>query len=550
MGSTRTPRRDPSGATATVSTSPRLPQERFRERWARLARAVGLAPDEPVVVALSGGADSVLLLHLVAAARPRPRVFAVHVDHGLRGAESEEDARFCARLAASLGTPFVRRRLALDPRPAGLEARAREARYAALAEEARRLGVRAIATGHHADDALETLLLRWTRGTPLGGLSGPRASRPLAFGPSPGRAADEARLVRPLLAMRREEVRRLLADHGLAWREDASNRSLAFARNRVRRRVLPALGRLGGEGALDNLLAFGRAVEAFEERLAAGTAHLAWEPPEHAAARLAAREATLGGSIARAALVALVPPLRRRALWRLVAEGTGRAPSRALLERLAEDLAAGACTRRSLPGGWSLWLRRERLHLCPPRDAREPGPALALPRPPVRQLPLPFLAGPLARRAPDLVPLELPGLALLPDGRAVLSELVDADPGAAPPRSAIEVQLDAGLLDARETLGLRLPRPGDRFHPLGAPGGRRLVRFLADLGVPREDRARIPLVVRGERGEEILWVAGLRPAHGWRVSAGTRRRLRLRLVDAAPAPPPRERAELFAARAR
>ena len=103
-------------------------------------RAAGLDPREAVVLALSGGADSVFLLHVLAASVERPVITAVHVDHGLRGGASREDARWCARLCARLGVPFERRRLVgLDPSAPGLEARAREARYAALFELAQPL---------------------------------------------------------------------------------------------------------------------------------------------------------------------------------------------------------------------------------------------------------------------------------------------------------------------------------------------------------------------------------------------------------------------------
>ena len=122
-------------------------------RWTQLARSVGLEPKAGVVLALSGGADSVYLLHVLAAAREAPLLAAVHVDHGLRGAESARDLAFCRDLCARLQVRFVARSITLDPSPSGLEARAREARYAVLAQEALRMRARTIVTGHHADDA-------------------------------------------------------------------------------------------------------------------------------------------------------------------------------------------------------------------------------------------------------------------------------------------------------------------------------------------------------------------------------------------------------------
>jgi len=178
----------------------------WKERWPRLALAVGLEPSEPVALGLSGGADSVLLLHWLHASEPRPPIVAIHVDHGLRGAESAADREFCARLCRDMGVRFRARRVELEP-GSNLEERAREARYAVLAEEAARARVRVLLTGHHADDGLETLLLRWIRGSTLAGLPGPaeRGQR----GP--------LMLLRPLLGMRRAEIRTLLREAGLAW---------------------------------------------------------------------------------------------------------------------------------------------------------------------------------------------------------------------------------------------------------------------------------------------------------------------------------------------
>jgi len=502
-------------------------------RWSRLAPASGLAPSEPVVLALSGGADSVLLLHLLASAREAPSVLAVHVDHGLRGAESRGDARFCARLCRQLGVRFALRRLELEAGGPSLEARAREQRYAALAAEARRARVRTILTGHHADDSLETLLMRWIRGTGLGGLAALR--RRLELG-------DEIAVVRPLAGMRRAEVRALLAGAGLAWREDSSNQSPRFTRNRVRNVLLPALGDRSPRRSVDNLRAFARAVEELERHLASATAHLAWQPPPGASASRSRADAHLGGTLPRERLTALPRALRRRALWRLVLEGTGRAPGRALLELVLDDLERGRRIRRALPLGWSLLLRSEELVLEPPARVfgaegigcagaqRRAGRAV--------QLELPFeppTDGMAALEAPAGPPgppggwsVLVPGAVELPDGRRIRAELVRASPGAPVPRSHTEVELSAERLPQAfpRALTVRFARPGDRFRPLGGPGSRPLRRFLADCGIPREERGRVPLVIAAD---EILWVAGVRPSESARVAPDTRVRLRLAL---------------------
>ena len=541
----------PDGGPEAGARGPGLgspPRAAWSGRWRHLARTVSLEPTAPVLVGLSGGADSTYLLHVLAAARERPPLVAVHVDHGLRGAESARDAAFCTRLCARLGVRLKVRRVSLEAEGPSLEARARAARYRALALEARRFKIGTLVTGHHADDMLETLLMRWMRGTALTGLAALRPRLELEL------AGVALTVVRPLIGLRREEVRERLATAGLAWCEDGSNGDERFARNAVRNALLPGIERAAGSAGIENLRAFGRAVEELETHLARGTAELAWRPPRAALAHRAPDRMSLGGTLERGRLMRLPGALRRRALWRLVLEGTGRAPRRALLEALLADLARGRCTRHALPAGHTLQLRARTIELLPPERARldslQPAatpsgsgsePELPFPEPADAEpdrAPAAFL-GVAEERA---VPLEVartptesgrpgpgesvaePSSVTLGDGRRLSARRVRRDPRAPVPRGPSVVELDAGL--AVEALTVRWPRPGDRFHPLGAPGSRPLRRVLADHGIPREERARVPLVLAGER---IVWVAGVRPAEPARVILPAAERLRLEL---------------------
>jgi tRNA(Ile)-lysidine synthase len=482
----------------------------WSQRWPALARVAGIGPGEKLLLALSGGADSVLLLHWLAASSPAALVRAAHVDHGLRGEESDADARFSANLCRALGVPFVQLRAHLAPSTPGLEARARVERYRLLGEEARRSGHCTLLTGHHSDDALETVLMRWVRGTDLAGLRGPRAE--LVWN-----AAGPVRVVRPLLTLRREEVRALLSARELVWREDSSNADPRFTRTRVRHGFLPLVRALGGEAALEELRAFSRAVEELEGEFATATAHLVWRPAPYAAATRAREEHALGGVLARGELMALARPLARRVLWRLLTEGTGRAPSRTVLERVLTDLASGRCTRHALGRGWSLHLRARELVLVPPRSGRASAPLVEQPF-------LPFPTEGPVPLAPSARELRAPGILTLDDGRRLSAEILRVSPGSPVCRAELEVELDAAGLGG--PLGVRFPVPGDRFHALGAPGSKPLGRFLADRGVPREERAYVPLVM--ERSE-ILWVAGFAPAERRAIRAETEWRLRLAL---------------------
>lgn len=188
-----------------------------------------LGPQDRVLVAVSGGADSVALLHLLAELRRvlAPELVVGHVDHGLRTG-SAEDADFVRDLARDLGLPFLVRQVHCHIPGRSTEETARERRYEALREMAQESRASRIATGHTATDQAETVLLRLVRGSGPLGLA---AILPVT----------REGVVRPLLCTTREEVRDYLRSRGLPWREDPSNRDPRFLRNRVRQEVLPRM---------------------------------------------------------------------------------------------------------------------------------------------------------------------------------------------------------------------------------------------------------------------------------------------------------------------
>ena len=196
----------------------------------------GLPKDTPLCVALSGGADSVALLSLLAA---DPHVSAVHVHHGIRGAEADRDADFCRDLAARLGVPLTV--LSIDA-PAlarelgvSLETAARDGRYKAITAHLEKENIPLLVTAHHADDQLETILQHLLRGSGLSGLCGIPACRPLASG---------IQVVRPLLTITRAALRDYLEKVGLSHVEDSTNQQGCCTRNRLRLEVLPVLSEL------------------------------------------------------------------------------------------------------------------------------------------------------------------------------------------------------------------------------------------------------------------------------------------------------------------
>lgn len=222
--------------------------------------------DVPVVLAVSGGADSVALLRLMAA-RAQSRLAALHAahfNHELRGDESLADERFVEELARQTGLPCHVGRpaapLAELAAGEGLESAARQARYAFLQHTAERLGARYLVTAHTADDQVETILHHAIRGAGLAGLAGMPRIRALS---------PAVTLIRPLLPVRRGELVEFLQDIGQPWREDSSNRDDGYLRNRIRHELLPLLVDRYHPGAFDSLLRLGRL---------AGDAQAALEP--------------------------------------------------------------------------------------------------------------------------------------------------------------------------------------------------------------------------------------------------------------------------------
>lgn len=197
-----------------------------------------IARNDAVLVGLSGGADSVCLLHFLRylSKEKHFRLAAIHVNHGLRGAAARADERFCKELCAAWGIEFfackvdvkkTARQLDLSPEHA-----ARKARYNAFSRVARKWGATKLALGHHLDDQAETILLNLLRGTKVKGLSGIPVRRPLT---------PQVEIVRPLLCITRSETEAYLKNNKLTHITDESNFDDAFTRNWVRGTLLPLL---------------------------------------------------------------------------------------------------------------------------------------------------------------------------------------------------------------------------------------------------------------------------------------------------------------------
>ncbi len=220
-----------------------------------------------VAAAVSGGADSVALFCLLLELRTELGIVlsVAHVNHKLRGEESQGDERFVAELARQHGLELHACEATAGGRldseiGTGIEAAARELRYEFFRELVRQGHVNKIATAHTIDDQAETVLLRIFRGTGIRGLSG---IHPRIVFEEHGRELGE--LVRPLLGFRRSALQEFLREQGQRWREDSSNRDIAFLRNRVRHRLLPIIGEEFGEAAIEHMAELAEIARAEEE---------------------------------------------------------------------------------------------------------------------------------------------------------------------------------------------------------------------------------------------------------------------------------------------
>ena len=431
------------------------------------------APGARVLVAVSGGADSVALLHILRALERRGAVTVAgvaHFNHQLRGDEADGDERFCEQLAADLGLPFEAGRadVAGLARAAGrsIEDAARTARYAFLQEAADRTDAAAIAVGHTQDDQAETFLLRLIRGAGPAGLAGIR--------PRSGR------VIRPLLDISRSDLRDYAAAHGLRCREDSSNADPHIPRNRIRLELLPFLRAYSP--AISETLAREAAVARMDEEFL-----------EAAAIELTASLVLMqeeGVTVDAEALAALPPALASRVARKALSTA---APGRFIgfqhIDTLLDLARAGNGASAALPG----------------QTAVVSGKRIVLGK------------GPLPPFSNQLrFTLSIPGEVAF-GGWALSAELRDRLGADQPPPARAETAV-LSAAELREPLAVRSRRPGDTFRPLGMHGrGRKLQDFLVDRKVARGDRDSLPLIV--DRDDRIVWVVGQSVAEDFRVTA-------------------------------
>jgi len=441
-----------------------------------------LQPGQKVLVAFSGGADSTALLHLFSRLRESwsLEIAAAHLNHALRGEQSNADESHCRQVCSAWHIPFFSRKVEVEQearqRRLSIEVAAREVRYAFLEETADAIEAHVIALGHTRDDQIETVLLNLTRGTGTAGLAGMPVHR--------------GRFIRPLLPISRVQVRAYCALHALSFVEDASNMDARYSRNRIRHHVLPEL-RLINPRADE---AFERLAQVMRDEEEWWRTYLQSLEPQFTLCRTQ-DEWQLSLEWLTQQPEAIQRRVIRYAVQNLSPEG--REAEFEQVEKLREAIRTGRRAGVTVYGG--------RLHASVGQRALRVW--------------VKHESAPIAYE----IVVQLPGETAVPEAGVTLfaeySPLPDAHSWR---QDNWEVWCDASRISGQ--LRVRNWRRGDRVQPLGLSGHRKLSDIFIDRKVPLSVRQRIP-VVCDEEG--IIWIVGICLAHRVRCTSQTGQALHL-----------------------
>lgn len=431
-------------------------------------------------LAVSGGADSVALFHLMLPLCREMDITPVvlHLNHGLR-AESEEEAVFVEELASSHHIQYAFKTLDLINRPKenkSLEMAARDERILFYADCMETFSLNAIATGHHADDVCETLLLRIARGAGIAGLAG---MRPVSSLKPEGNYSCEIKVVRPLLQIAPCALREWLKKRDLLWHDDLSNLDTSIPRNNVRHNIIPFL-RKNLNPDIESRLCHSAATLREDEEVLNGIAEEKLNSISY------------NGAILVAALMQLSLAIRRRALrlWLFqhsLAEAAGFQTVNDLLAR-----CNGTDTE------WTVQLTKKVL-------AKFDGELLDIYNPTTSEI--------------------LPEFELVTDGTFLWGDFdikIERSHGIEAKSQGVGIypsscSLDAGKLKGK-TILVRQRREGDRISPTGLKGSKKVKDILIDAKVPRHERDAMPIITCGD---EILWIPGYRISKKYALSSDT-----------------------------
>lgn len=431
---------------------------------------------ESVLVGVSGGTDSVALLHILHTLSKRQdcgwRLHAVHVNHGFRGEEAKEDARYVEQLCTTMGIPCTvlerdvpsyMKETGKGPQEAG-----REVRYRLFEEVALEVGATKLALAHHADDQVETVLFRLLRGTTLHGLGGIPLRRWLV--------PEQVEVVRPLLPFHRSQLEEYCAQHRLFPREDSSNRTGKYARNRLRLQIIPLLEEIQPQFR-EHILRLSRDADADERYLTLASKKLL---PEVIKSRSTNR---IGIDLQK--FQSCDVALQRRMIPLILKYLSDRydVSSRDVEAILTLARSDNPSARLCLAEG----IKVSRMY---------------------HSMVFEVFSGKEGTAA-YCVPLEVPGNTKVKIPNVTIQITVTErmpDWKQLPPNTAV---FDSSLLT--KPLYVRSRKSGDRMVPFGSVNAKKLKELLIDAKIPREWRDRLPLILAGD---DIVWVPGVkRSAH-------------------------------------
>jgi len=445
---------------------------------------------ETVVVGVSGGPDSMTLLHILYRLREPLgiKLVVAHLNHQFRGAEADADAQFVLDAARRLKlAAFVESRdVSAYSYTHGIshQVGAREVRYSFLGEVAVKTGASRVALGHHADDQAETILLHMLRGTGTSGLKGMLPVRDDFY-------------IRPLLTVRRRQIEDYCRRHDLVTRLDSSNLKTEYMRNQVRLELLPILEKKYNPNFVDSLNRLAEICRDEDDYL------------EHQAEEVffRARISSAGDILCLDAgkLSAVPQALLRRVIRRAWTEicGVQADLNYRHVEQVMVIINGGGGYRQiDLPKGVMFKKNYDMIEFTLDRKNKD----------------IPFYQ----------YLLKVPGITYVPElGLSIGAEILPVDGtmesyGFGSGQGYFDYDLLAAPLIVRRRLS------GDRFAPLGLDGTVKLKKFFIDHKIPRHQRDCIPLVVSGN---DIVWVVGMRPGGKWKVTDNTVNCLRLHIID-------------------
>jgi tRNA(Ile)-lysidine synthase len=448
-----------------------------------------LEKGERLIVGVSAGVDSMVLLHLLNATRETfdLSLIVAHVNHGLRPEESEKEAELVQKEAARLGLPFeygqfnvkeFQKLGGLSPQDAARRIRFHFFYYLLQKHHAQK-----VALGHHADDQVETVLLRLIRGSGLQGLKGMLPIR-------------EGRVIRPLLEVWREEIQSFAIEKKIPFLLDSSNLKNDYLRNRIRLTLIPLVEREYQPNFKEILLRTSNILREENDYLEKG-AETAYQKIVHKEGDILSFKFSEYQSLHQAIQWRIIKKILGRIYdWRMLMEEEEWSDVQKIYKELHRSSASFLL---GLPHG--VWVEKRYDMVLLARGEVKPVP-------------------------PFEVELTSPGRTFIEEiGKEVVIEEADRDEFknySGPPSTAL---MDYGCLQF--PLKMRNFRPGDRFYPLGMKGSQKLKDFFIDHKVPKFERPKVPLLISGEM---IAWIAGYRIDERVKVTEKTEKVLKVKVV--------------------